>query len=243
MNSVFRKIGNDQTLSQKIVFELQKAILEKEFEPGDKLPSEAELCELFGVSRTALREAVQVLSSKGLVRIKKGSGIYVNEYSIEDATRSLNFYLELNFDVETALHYFEVRELIEPYNARLAARNSDPELIEDLEYNLRQLKRARDNYERSRIDGEFHLRIAEACCNQIIPLIMHPIIQLMPRIKEMVDEKLEYESRAVEEHGQVIELIREGNEDQAETAMREHLARAKKDVNTLVEMVENGLEQ
>ena len=58
MGGVFRKIGQVQTLSQTIVYELQKAILEKEFKPGDKLPSEAELCDLFGVSRTAIREAL-----------------------------------------------------------------------------------------------------------------------------------------------------------------------------------------
>lgn len=240
MNSVFRKIGNDKTLSQTIVFELQKAILEKKFQPGDKLPSEAELGDLFGVSRTAVREALQVLSSKGLIRIKKGSGIYVNEYSIEDATRSLNFYLQLNYDVETALHYFDVRLLIEPYNARLAARNGIPELVESLENNLLQMKNAKDIYDRSRIDGEFHLKIAEAGDNHIIPLIMHPVIQLMPRIKEMVDTQLKVESRAEDEHRELIDCIRDGDEDGAGESMLDQLTRAKQDVKTLMVMMGNG---
>ena len=237
MSSVLKKIGTDKTLSQTIVYELQKGILKKEFQPGDKLPSESELCDLFGVSRTALREALQVLSSKGLIRIKKGSGIYVNEYSVDDATRSLNFFLELNFDVETALHYFHVRQLIEPYNARLAAQNSTPELVGELEENLRQLEQATDTYNRSRIDGEFHLMIAKAGGNQITPLIMHPVNQLMPRIKEMVDKELGYKGRAVEEHKQIIDKIRAKNERGAERAMAEHLVRAKQDVSSLIELV------
>jgi len=240
MGGVFRKIGQVQTLSQTIVYELQKAILEKEFKPGDKLPSEAELCDLFGVSRTAIREALQVLSSKGLIRIKKGNGTFVTKYSIDDATRSLNFYLQLNFDVETALNYFNVRLVVEPYNARLAARNSTPALVESLEHNLQQMKNANDLYERSRIDGEFHLLIAEASDNDIIPLIMQPVIQLMPRIKEMVDTQLKVESRTEVEHQKLIDCIREGDEDGAEAVMLDQLTLAKQDVETLIEMTGNG---
>ena len=236
MSSVLKKIGTDKTLSQTIVYELQKGILKKEFQPGDKLPSESELCDLFGVSRTALREALQVLSSKGLIRIKKGSGIYVNEYSVEDATRSLNFYLELNFDDETALHYYHVRQLIEPYNARLAAQNSTPELVKKLEENLHQYERTTDTYDRGRIDGEFHFMIAEAGGNQIIPLIMHPVNQLMPRIKEKIDLKLNVESRVIKEHGEIVQCIGNGDEAGAEKAMASHLERAEEDIEALAKM-------
>jgi len=76
-NDVFSKIGSGLTLSQKI--ERRKLL------PGTRLPTEKELCTQFAVSRTALREALRRLSARGLIDIRKGSGMYISELKIEDA--------------------------------------------------------------------------------------------------------------------------------------------------------------
>ena len=87
MDDVFSKIGTIQTLSQKIERRIEEAIQQRKLRPGDKLPSEKELCASFSVSRTALREALRRLSARGLIEIKKGSGMYVSEIQIEDAIK------------------------------------------------------------------------------------------------------------------------------------------------------------
>ncbi|NPE31859.1 FadR family transcriptional regulator [Methanococcoides sp. SA1] len=75
--TMFDKIGKSQTLSQEIVANIEQAIREKKFQVGEKLPTEKELCEMFGVSRTAIREALQMLSAQGLINVHKGKGSFV----------------------------------------------------------------------------------------------------------------------------------------------------------------------
>ncbi len=89
----YSKVGNTETLSNKIQGEIEKSIIQKKFIPGDKLPTEKEMCEMFGVSRTALREGLQMLSIQGLITIRKGSGIYVNEYNLSHAIKPISRYL------------------------------------------------------------------------------------------------------------------------------------------------------
>ena len=98
MANLFSPIKDSQTLSQKIERKIEQAIRDKTLPTGSKLPTEHELCKMFAVSRTALREALRRLSARGLVDIKKGSGMYVSDYNIKDAISSLLLYYDLKFD-------------------------------------------------------------------------------------------------------------------------------------------------
>lgn len=82
LEDVFKKVGSDHALSQIIEQEIEHAIRQKKFLPHQKLPSENELSSMFGVSRTALREALRMLSARGLIQIRKGSGIFVNDFCL-----------------------------------------------------------------------------------------------------------------------------------------------------------------
>src|SRR6056297_2298023 len=113
MDDIFQNLGNRQTLSQKIERTIENAIREKKLAVGSKLPTEREMCASFGVSRTALREALRRLSARGLIRIQKGSGMYVSDINIEDAINSLNLYYDLKFDKNLLTQIIEVRRLFE----------------------------------------------------------------------------------------------------------------------------------
>ena len=77
---IFNSVGNKELLSQKVAAEIENAIISKKIPPGDRLPSELELCSQFGVSRTAVREALRTLSAKGMISIEKGRGIFVKKH-------------------------------------------------------------------------------------------------------------------------------------------------------------------
>ncbi|HNU78409.1 MAG TPA: GntR family transcriptional regulator, partial [Prolixibacteraceae bacterium] len=139
MEEIFGKISIGQTLSQKIERKIEEAIRQKKLVPGAKLPSERELCESFAVSRTALREALRRLSARGLINVRKGSGMFVSEINIEDAIKSLNLYYDLKFDSNLISQIIEVRRLFEPEIARLAARNHTEEDISILRDNITDL--------------------------------------------------------------------------------------------------------
>jgi len=223
----YSKVGNTETLSNKVQSEIEKSILQKKFVPGDKLPTEKELCAMFGVSRTALREALQMLSIQGLITIRKGSGIYVSEYNSANAVKPMSQYLQMSLDDELILQVVEVRKMFEPQIAWMAARNRDEADVKLLEKNLSDLKKS--DHANSEVQGEidqnFHLRICQATKNPIIALQMDPIFQLMPRIRTRVYSTVDTAlSEAVAFHQKIFDAIRDRDAEAARESMMGHLA-------------------
>ena len=241
MQDLFPKIGSTQTLSQEIVEKIEEVILQKKVLPGEKLPTEKELCAMFGVSRTALREALQMLSARGLITIRKGSGMYVNNYSSAHVIKPMSLFLELNLDRDYILYVMEVRKIIEPAIARLAAQNRTDDAIKKLVRNLQKLKQCPSNnfYKQGQIDRDFHLIIADACKNPIIPLIVTPIFKLMPKIRTLVYANVDTaKSEAIDYHVKIIERIKSKDAEGAYQMMAQHLEVAERHSQKII----NGLE-
>lgn len=195
MDEIFSKIGTTQTLSQKIERKIEEAIRQKKLLSGAKLPSEKELCELFGVSRTALREALRRLNARGLIEIRKGSGMYVSEIKIEDAIKSLNLYYDLSFDSNLISQIIDVRRIFEPEISRLAARNHTDEDILVLKDNLRELENCDPDNTQQEVDtiNKFHMSLAKATGNPIIIISLEPIYSLLPRMRNFIYANVEGE--------------------------------------------------
>lgn len=228
MNEVFSKIGSKLTLSQKIERRLEAAIREKKLPVGSKLPTERELCEAFGVSRTALREALRRLSARGLVQITKGSGMYVTGLKINDAVANLNLYYDMQFDRNLIGQIIEVRRLFEPRIAKLAARQRDRNDLDDLQANIEQFKNCNpDNIQlEADLDNRFHLTVAKATHNPIVQITMEPIYSLIPRMRNLIYANVDGEKDTIlEYHIKVFNAINTQNEKEAEAAMDEHLKR------------------
>lgn len=228
MENIFQNIGNKQTLSLKIERAIENAIREKKLAVGSKLPTEREMCESFGVSRTALREALRRLSARGLINIQKGSGMYVNELNIEDAINTLNLYYDLKFDRNLLSQFIEVRRLFEPEIARLAAKNRNEQNIIDLEKNVIDFERCNpDNTQKEAdIDNRFHLTIAKSTANPIMQITMEPIYSLLPRMRNYIYANIEGEKEnTLQYHKKLLKAIKEGNEEDAYLIMKEHLDR------------------
>jgi len=195
MDEIFGKIQISQTLSQKIERKIEEAIRQKKLVAGDKLPSEKELCESFAVSRTALREALRRLSARGLIVIRKGSGMIVSEIKIEDAINSLNLYYDLKFDSNLITQIIEVRRLFEPEIARLASRNRTDDDIKLLKENLAELTKCDPDNTQLEVDmiNRFHMNLSKATGNPIIIISMEPIYSLLPRMRNLIYANVEGE--------------------------------------------------
>jgi len=237
MDAMFEKIGSKSTLSQEIEVKIEQAILQRKLISGERMPSEKELCEAFGVSRTAMREALRMLSAKGLITIRKGDGIYVNEFSTLHANRPMSLYLELKFDKSYVMHLIHVRQMIEPSVAALAALNRTKDDIEDLSENLRRFNNPDASAaELARLDLEFHLKLAHASANPLIPLIMEPLYKLLPKIKTLILKKLKKTKsvNAINYHQRIFEYIEQGDDVNARESMIQHLQIAEKDAIMLI---------
>lgn len=195
MDEIFGKVGTSQTLSQKIERKVEEAIRNKRLIPGAKLPSEKELCESFAVSRTALREALRRLSARGLIEIKKGSGMYVSEIKIEDAIKSLNLYYDLKFGSNLIRQIIEVRRIFEPEICKLAAVNRSDEDLLLLKQNIQDLEKCNPDNTQLEVDliNRFHMNLAKATSNPIVIISLEPIYSLLPRMRNMIYANIEGE--------------------------------------------------
>jgi GntR family transcriptional repressor for pyruvate dehydrogenase complex len=230
MDDVFQNIGNRLTLSQRIERTLETAIREKKLAVGSKLPTEREMCESFGVSRTALREALRRLSARGLISIQKGSGMYVSEINIQDAIENLNLYYDLKFDENLLEQIIEVRSIFEPEIARLAARNRTRDDLEELEKNLKEFELCDpDNTQREAdLDNFFHLAITKAARNPIVQITMEPIYSLLPRMRNYIYGNIEGEkANTLSFHRDLLDALHAQDGDRAMKTMKEHLKRTR----------------
>ncbi|WP_298500380.1 GntR family transcriptional regulator [uncultured Algibacter sp.] len=87
-----------ESLSTHVSSELTKVIKQGKYQPSEKIPTEHELCSIFKVIRTVVREAITGLNAKGIIDIRKGSDVYVSEISIKNASESLNLFFGLSSD-------------------------------------------------------------------------------------------------------------------------------------------------
>jgi GntR family transcriptional repressor for pyruvate dehydrogenase complex len=195
MDDIFSKIGTGLTLSQKIERKIEEAIREKKLLPGAKLPSEKELCAKFAVSRTALREALRRLSARGLIDIRKGSGMYITELKIEDAINSLHLFYDLRFNSDLILQIIEVRRLFEPEIARLAATNRTENDIKTLQKNLEELRKCNTDNTQLEVDliNRFHMNLSKSTGNPIVIISLEPVYSLLPRMRNLIYGNIEGE--------------------------------------------------
>lgn len=231
---LFQRIGPAASLSQQIEEYLESSIRKKRLRPGQKLPTELELCKQFGVSRTPLREALRNLRSRGLITVKMGRGMFVGELSAKDALSSLNLYFELKMDADMVLSVIRARQTFEPRIAALAARNRTEEDLAAIRKTVEDLRTCdpRD-FERSGvIDNSFHQAVACATRNPVIPTLMQPIHSLIPKAREMVYGKVDPRSKviAVEFHSKILEAIAAQDAAEAEKQMAAHLAFTERNV-------------
>lgn len=228
MDELFSKIGSKLTLSQKIERKIEAAIRERKLPVGSKLPTERELCEAFGVSRTALREALRRLSARGLIEVTKGSGMKVTGFKLDDAINTMNLYYDMQFDENVIPQIITVRSLFEPQVAGLAAQERNQNDLSDIQENLEQFSACDpDNIQREvDLDNKFHLLIARATHNPIVQITMEPIYSLLPRMRNFIYANIEGEKEiTLEVHYKIFDAVNKQNVELARQLMEGHLQR------------------
>ena len=232
---MFEKIGDRKPLSQQIEEEITKAIRAGRFEPGKKLPTEQELCAMFNVSRTAVREAIKVLSAKGLVYVRKGSGVYVTEISLEHASDSLNMFFELASDRDLILETIDARLVIEPGLAAFAAQKRTAQHLEFLGKNMDEMRRCnlKDKVREAELDNIFHSALLSIAHNRVLHLMLSPLFNLMAKFKEDVFAKTvsthmkEEKDVLLDFHQGILDALTKQDPAQAEQIMRQHLIKTR----------------
>ena len=165
-------------LADAVVSKLQQQLSLGEYQPGQKLPSEPELMEQFGVGRSTIREAIRILANTGVLKVRQGSGTYV------ELQNGIAEPLPQRLRRAGAEELNEVRQLLEMKVAEKAALHRSKKDIEKMKALLQQRKmaaRAGDTAEAIRADVQFHVAIAAASRNDILADLYRTFSEHMAR--------------------------------------------------------------
>ena len=227
---MFNPLDERVSIKDLIVSQIEDAILGKKYLPGSKLPSENELCQMFGVSRTSVREAIQVLQAHGLVVIEKGKGIFVKSISSQSVSNNILKFLEHRIGGDYYFDLIHARQIIEPGLAYLAALNRTEEDLIKLENDIKDITQNEgDAMKHVEFDMSFHMHIAKATQNKLLPLLLNPLHRLMPSAKSKILNKIdETKDAAIVWHTKIFKKIKNQDPEGAEKAMVAHLKLAEK---------------
>jgi GntR family transcriptional regulator, transcriptional repressor for pyruvate dehydrogenase complex len=219
-----------QKLSIRIVSTLRARLLAGEIPPGQKLPTENQLGEQFGVSRTVVREAIATLAADGLVQSRQGAGVFVVNHP---ASSLGTLAAEMGSLVSTALNVLEVRLAIEVESAALAALRRNPSqeaVIQEAFFEFERLLRL--DQPTGPADFAFHHAIAEATNNPFYVEMLDalgkraiPCDVTSPWTTELMQSQ-DYQRGLQREHLAILDAISAGDADGARAAMRMHLTRS-----------------
>lgn len=209
-------------ISEQVFQDLKQMIFERKWAPGDRLPSEQTLCDMFGVSRVSIRNALHRLKAQGLIETQLGAGSYVKQLDVSVSLGSLipSFYLEDDF--ETIL---EFRREMESGAAALAAHRAEAKHIVALNQLLEKMKDKQEDLEAlALLDFEFHYAIAQATKNKLIIKTYEVVHDVYFRhMKQMV--QVMGGSLGVYYHGEIVNAITNKDANQAREMMHEHIHR------------------
>jgi GntR family transcriptional repressor for pyruvate dehydrogenase complex len=220
-------------LSTTVADGLETYIVEGRLRPGDKLPSERELGEHFAVSRTAIREAVKLLSQKGLVRASAGRGLYVAEFSGAALTGPL--YSLLQLQQGRGDHILEVRALLEGLTARAAAARATADDLVALHSALEEMDQlVTEPLPFSRVNREFHLALARAAQNPLLLALIEPTMALMRHLSEPTLHVPDTAVRAQEHHRRIYDAVATSDAEAAAGAMADHVTHVERSLSRSV---------
>lgn len=213
-------------VSVQIAEQIRVSILAGEFNPGDKLPPERELAEMFGVSRPSVREALNTLAAAGFVEAHQGGGTVVKSL-VETVTGSPLSEL-IKLERERALDVIEVRKGMESWTSFYAAQRALPEdivrlqgIVDRMARNLEGAKSSED------LDANFHTVIARATHNVVWLHMMQSIFDAMKEFQQNVWRAVyltEEDHRTLyAHHRSIFEAIRDKDPEMARDAMILHL--------------------
>lgn len=222
--------NSKKPLPEQVSEQIIKLIADRQLKAGDKLPNEFEMAEQLSVGRGTIREAVKILVSRNVVEIKRGCGTFICTHPgmIDDP---LGFAF-VKDKIKLALDLFEVRMMIEPELAAMAAQKASSEEIEQLQKVADEVAElCRNHLPHLEKDKEFHELIARFSKNSVMPKLV-PVIQTGVAVFiEFTDFDLILDT--IQKHQMIVDAIRNHDTQSAKAAMIEHLENNRKNIQKI----------
>jgi GntR family transcriptional regulator, transcriptional repressor for pyruvate dehydrogenase complex len=229
-------------LFEQITEQIEQQILRGDLQSGDRLPTERELAEQFHASRTAVREAMKILAQKGLLEMRPGRGTIVINGTSQALRDSLGLMLRVA-QADSACELVEVREILEPEIAALAAARATERDVVDLREAVETMDaHLHDADAFISADNFFHQALARATQNALVLTLMDPIMELLAEQRKQIFFVDGGPLRGQFHHKQLLDAVGRHDCEAARNAMRAHLQQVRADVSAAQELRANQKE-
>jgi GntR family transcriptional repressor for pyruvate dehydrogenase complex len=221
-------------LFEQVADQIEQRIVQGDLNPGDQLPSERELSLQFRVSRTVIREAIKALAQRGLIETQSGKGTFITNETSLAVKNSLNLMIRLGGQ-ERIGDLMQVREILEPEIAALAASKIDQEHLERMQKCIDIMDGTLDPETWTNADLEFHFILGQATGNLLIPQIINAIVDLLREQRIRIGLTKGGPERGQYHHKRILNAVAKKNPDRTRQAMREHLLQVRKDTDVSIQ--------
>ena len=216
-------------LYEQIVHQIEDSICKGILKPGDQLPAEPELAQQFSVSRTAVREAIKVLREKGLAEPYSGRGTFVTNGTAQSIRQSFDLLIKIG-QPESAARLVEVREILEPEIAALAATRAEETHFAAMRDAIGVMDGALEEADTFiEADNDFHLALAEAAANPLILSLIDSIVGLLREQRMGIFRSNKGGARGQFHHKRILAAVERHDPEAARDAMRAHLEQVRED--------------
>lgn len=220
-------------LYEQIVQQVEDSIMSGQLKQGDQLPAERELALRFGVSRTAVREAVKSLREKGLVEAYTGRGTFVTNGTSQAIRQSLDLMVRIN-QQDGASHLAELRQVLEPGIAALAATRIEEQLLSTMREAVQAMDRGlHDPDAYIEADLDFHLALAEAAGNPLVLSLLDSIVGLLREQRSRIFNVDGGPERGQFHHKRILDAVERRDAEAARETMQAHLEQVSGDSSSL----------
>jgi GntR family transcriptional regulator, transcriptional repressor for pyruvate dehydrogenase complex len=208
-------------LSDRVADEIQRRILQGELRPTERLPTEAELCDAFGVSRSVIRDAIQTLTARGLVDVRQGHGMLVSG-AIDSAFGEATLLLLMRSDL-TMADVISGRAAIEIELAGLAAERGTAQDWSDMAQHLESVRTAAEQGDWTagrNAHLAFHLSLLSAIHLPAVAILLRPMQQVI--MVSSIQPEDDPDPWDLPSHYEVLRALESGDRERARDAMRRH---------------------
>ena len=227
----FKRIGQ-VTVCEKVIETFKTMIINKTIEQGTKLPSEFSMAQQMGVGRGTIREALRVLIYLGYLE-RRGNGTFVTEFnSKKNPLQNLSGNI---LKYHNILEMIEIRKIIEPEVAALAAQKADKDSLLKIEEEFEMMEKADGSIEKFiEHDNKFHVKMFVAINNSLLEGIIKNVYKYLWESISLILKEGNIKKRSLDYHRKVLDSIKKGEALQARKYMLGHIEDIEKEMHSII---------
>ncbi|MGN8647985.1 FadR/GntR family transcriptional regulator [Gracilibacillus sp. HCP3S3_G5_1] len=209
-----------KSLKISVIHEIKKYITDNQLKAGDQLPTERNFMEMFGVSRSVIREALSYLENTEVIRVKQGQGAFLNESNITSLLDNYFFLWQINGgkleDILSLRAIFETSAIDE------ILKENDKQSLEGLMRTVEDSRKATNQEEYREADVQFHKQLLTLTNNHLFIQLTNMITSYFFQVQHLQITAEKY-AEIIKEHTEIVQALMEENSDKAKSLITHHI--------------------